>query len=112
MTSRSTISTSGQREGTVRFTPSRSSTAMSSENALTDTAVWTTTNGMPPARIEASLATSVTVPEPTDTTQPAPAMPASGWASASASACSSPAGVVEGTVRVGKFELRRPGRAV
>ena len=51
---------------------------MSSENALTDTAVWTTTNGMPPARIEASFATSVTVPEPTDTTQPAPAIPAVG----------------------------------
>ncbi len=69
---------------------------MSSENALTDTAVWTTTNGMPPARIEASLAISVTVPEPTDTTQPAPAIPASAWARAAASAWSSPVGAREG----------------
>ena len=59
------MTTSGQREGTVRLTPSRSRTAMSSVKALTEAAVWTTTNGMSPARIEASLARSVIVPEPT-----------------------------------------------
>ena len=65
MMPRSTIRTSGQRDGTVRLTPSRRSTAMSSEKALTETAVCTTTKGRLPARIEASLAMSVIVPEPT-----------------------------------------------
>jgi hypothetical protein len=65
---------SGQRDGTVRFTPSRNRTAMSSEKALTEAAVWTMTNGTSPARSEASLARSVIVPEPTETTHPTPAM--------------------------------------
>ena len=41
---------------------------MSSEKALTETAVWTTTKAIPPARWLASLPRSVIVPEPTVTT--------------------------------------------
>src|SRR5918995_5487204 len=71
-TVRSTSSASGQREGTVRLVPLLSSTAMSSEKALTEAAVCTTTSGAAPASLVASLQTSVMVPEPTTTTQSVP----------------------------------------
>ena len=60
----------GPARGTVRLVPLLRSTETSSENALTEAAVCTTTSGGPST--VASLQTSVTVPEPTTTTQSAP----------------------------------------
>src|SRR5215212_11692185 len=53
---------SGHREGTVLFVPSFSNTDISSEKALTEAAVWTTTSGGEPLRRAASLHKSVMVP--------------------------------------------------
>src|SRR5918996_6112305 len=69
---RSTMRASGQREGTVRLVPLLRSTETSSEKALTEAAVCTTTRGGAPVPDAAALQTSGTVPEPTATTQSAP----------------------------------------
>src|SRR5919106_6305009 len=84
---RSTRRASGQREGTVRLVPLLRSTETSSEKALTEAAVCTTTSGAS-VRAVASLQTSVTVPEPTTTTQSAPDTAVLASAKALSSACS------------------------
>src|SRR5215210_8948910 len=66
---RATRRASGQHEGTVRLVPLLRSTETLSEKALTEAAVWTTIRG--DAHALASLQMSVTVPEPTVTTQSA-----------------------------------------
>src|SRR5215217_3986034 len=86
---RSTMRASGQREGTVRLVPLLRSTETSSEKALTEAAVCTTTSGAS-VRAVASLQTSVTVPDPTTTTQSASATAALASDSASSSAWSCP----------------------
>src|SRR5918992_933594 len=85
---RSTRRASGQREGTVRLVPLLRSTETSSEKALTEAAVCTTTSGGASVPAATALQTSVTVPEPTATTQSAPATAALASARALSSACS------------------------
>src|ERR687889_2798920 len=85
---RSTRRASGQREGTVRLVPLLRSTETSSEKALTEAAVCTTTSGGAPVPAVAALQMSVTVPEPTATTQSAPPTAALASARDLSSACS------------------------
>ena len=66
MTLASAITMSGQREGTVRFTPSRSSTETLSVYPSTEAAVCTTTRLA--EGFAASLPMSLIVPPPTATT--------------------------------------------